>query len=656
MSDRAQTTRRGTDRVRRRGPAPRALTALLEAVNEGAATLSEDGVLTWCNARFAEILARPRRRLRGAPLSAFVAPEDRDVLGVLLGRGRIGESLAEVALLARGATRVPACLALRPLRAGGRPLLGAVVTDLSEQKHSEEMLAAEQLTRSMLEQAAEAIVVCDEEGVVIRASRAARRLCGGDPLLKPFRAAFPVRLSPRRTGGPRSSPALVAAALRGGVRRGLEGRLSREDGAVFDLQLSAGPLRGPRGRIVGCVVTLTDVSAHRRAETDREQLLRQVSALARHLAHQEKWLQGVLDSMPIPLVLAEPGSGRVTFANDAADRITGGYFAAGAPAGDRRWSATGPYGTPLSEEELPVRRAVRGERLEGDEVHWCGPHGRPTLMSFSERLPALHGHPEAVVVSFLDISKLKQAEQELQDAIRVRDEFLSIASHELKTPLTTMSLQVDGMLRAGAAHPERRLPDFMVPKVETMRRQCDRLAKLINDLLDVSRIRAGRLELVLEEVNLGALAREVCDRFFHEANAAGSRIEVDAEAGVVGRWDRGRLDQVLTNLVSNAIKYGAGRPIRVEVAASRRSASVSVRDQGIGIAREHQERIFNRFERAVSSQNFRGMGLGLWIAREIVERLGGAIALDSEPGRGSCFTASLPLRARVPRPAAASAA
>ena len=254
------------------------------------------------------------------------------------------------------------------------------------------------------------------------------------------------------------------------------------------------------------------------------------------------------------------------------------------------------------------------------------------------------------MVSFLDVSKLKRTEQELQAAICARDEFLSIASHELKTPLTTLILHLEALMRAAASRSERRLPDFVLPKVETMRRQCGRLAQLINDLLDVSRIRAGRLELVIEEVNLGTLAREVVERFRHEASVAGSRLEMTAEAGVVGHWDRSRLDQVVTNLVSNAVKYGGGGPIELEVSSTRRGATVSVRDHGIGIAQEHQERIFQRFERAVSSRHFRGMGLGLWIAREIVERLGGEIRVESAPGRGSRFTVSLPLRSRVPRP------
>lgn len=619
-------------------------------MNEGAATLSEAGSILYCNPRFAEIAMRPRRRLHGVSLSSLVVTEDRPTLEALLQRG--GPKQTEVALRVHGGTRIPTLMAVHPLNAGGRRLLGLIMTDLSEQKHSEEMLAAEQLTRSMLEQAAEAIVVCDEEGLVVRASRAARRLCSQDPLLRTFRAAFPVRLRGARGRG--GVAALVAMALRGRVHRGLEGRLRREDGEVFDLQLSAGPLRGPRGTIVGCVVTLTDVSAHRAAEADREELLRRVRALAGRLANQEKWLQAVLDSMPTPLVLAAPRTGRVLFANEAADRVTEGFFKVSMPASGKRWSATDGDGRSVCARDLPLPRATRGEKLEGDAVQWHNPSGkRCTLMSFSEKLPAMYGHPETVVVSFLDVSKLKQTEEQLQEAVRSRDDFLSIASHELKTPLTTMSLQVDGMLRGSEAHPDKRLPEWMAPRIRTLRRQCERLAHLIDDLLDVSRIRAGRLELVLEEVDIGNLAREVVERFVHEAAAAACVVTVDAASGIVGRWDRSRLDQVITNLVSNAIKYGAGKPIRVAVEGTRRSAKVAVRDHGIGVAPEHQTRIFQRFERAVTAERFRGMGLGLWISRQIVERLGGTIQLESTPGKGACFIVELPLEARPRRAASA---
>jgi signal transduction histidine kinase len=231
---------------------------------------------------------------------------------------------------------------------------------------------------------------------------------------------------------------------------------------------------------------------------------------------------------------------------------------------------------------------------------------------------------------------------EATDAIKARDEFLSIAGHELKTPLAAMSLQVHGLLRLyerGEAPTAARA----IERLQKTVAQTGRLGKLIDQLLDVSRITSGRLKLEPEQVDLLELTREVVARFADDAARAGSPIELRAGGPVIGRWDRMRLDQVLGNLLSNAVKYGTAKPVFVEVSSAEGKARVSVRDQGIGIALEHQARIFGRFERAVSARHYGGFGLGLWIARQVVEVHGGAIALSSAPGAGSTFTVELPL-------------
>ncbi len=226
-----------------------------------------------------------------------------------------------------------------------------------------------------------------------------------------------------------------------------------------------------------------------------------------------------------------------------------------------------------------------------------------------------------------------------QQAIAQRDEFLSIASHELNTPLTTLKLQMD-LLR------HKQSPDLAEnPRLTASARQVDRLAQLVKTLLDVSRLTARRLELEPEEVDLVELAREVVTRQTPEASLAGSTFHVEAAEAVYVQADRLRLDQALSNLVSNAVKYGAGGPIHVRVESSQTLARVSVRDHGIGIPPEHQTRIFDRFERAVSSRNFGGFGLGLWIVRQIADAHGGAVRLQSEPGQGATFTLELPRRA-----------
>jgi signal transduction histidine kinase len=168
-----------------------------------------------------------------------------------------------------------------------------------------------------------------------------------------------------------------------------------------------------------------------------------------------------------------------------------------------------------------------------------------------------------------------------------------------------------------------------------------RLASLIDELLDVSRISEGRLSLQPERLDLAELAREIAARFAEEKRAA-PPIAVRAEGPVVGQWDRRRLEQVVENLVSNAVKYGAGSPVEVEVALDG-SARLTVADGGAGIAARDQARIFERFERAVPSRTVAGLGLGLWIVREIVTASGGTVSVESELNRGSKFTVRLPL-------------
>jgi signal transduction histidine kinase/CHASE1-domain containing sensor protein len=240
-----------------------------------------------------------------------------------------------------------------------------------------------------------------------------------------------------------------------------------------------------------------------------------------------------------------------------------------------------------------------------------------------------------LVAAAVDTARLYR---DAQDAVRERDEFLSIASHELKTPLTSLALQSES-LRAAARRGDA---EGTARKADVVRRNVKRLAALVASMLDLSRIRAGRLELELEDVDLAEVAREVVGRFEDEAHRAGCTLALDAPEPVVGHWDRLRVDQVVTNLLSNAVKYGPGKPVEVRVGTTGGERAVlSVRDHGIGISAEDQRRIFDQFERAVSDRHYGGFGLGLWIVRSIVESLGGTVRVESAPGEGSTFTVEL---------------
>jgi PAS domain S-box-containing protein len=247
--------------------------------------------------------------------------------------------------------------------------------------------------------------------------------------------------------------------------------------------------------------------------------------------------------------------------------------------------------------------------------------------------------------SCVDITARKQLERELLDAVRARDEFLSIASHELKTPLTSLQLQLESLLRT-LGKKTGQLPDSeRIGRNAAMAfEKTLHLGEMINVLLDVTRIAEGRLHLDCEEVELGRLARDVVQRLNEPASRAGCAIELYVEDEAGGMWDRFRIEQVLTNVLTNAIKYGAGMPVEMTVSRRGDSARVSVVDHGPGISAEHQRRIFERFARFAPAKHYGGFGLGLWISREVVEAHGGHIAVESRAGSGTTFHIDLPIR------------
>jgi PAS domain S-box-containing protein len=241
-------------------------------------------------------------------------------------------------------------------------------------------------------------------------------------------------------------------------------------------------------------------------------------------------------------------------------------------------------------------------------------------------------------------NELEELTTALQRAVHARDEFLSMASHELRTPLTSLQLTVQGLIRTLERNSHALSHEVLAAKLGAADKQVRRQVKLVECLLDVSRIADGGLKLEPERLDLSQVAHDVAERFEEELCASGSVLTLRTDA-VIGDWDRLRVDQVLTNLLSNAVKYGKGKPIELTVEADRERARVSVADRGIGIDPDDQPRLFQRFARAVPDERYSGLGLGLWISRRIVEASGGRILLSSAPGSGSTFTIELPLAA-----------
>ena len=271
--------------------------------------------------------------------------------------------------------------------------------------------------------------------------------------------------------------------------------------------------------------------------------------------------------------------------------------------------------------------------------------------SFSE---ARHLHPDdRAFISLLaqhcahGLERARLYEKALE-AVRLRDDFLSVAGHELRTPLSTLQMQLSLLLEksgkaSGNASTSGVGDDMGIADGQAVLRTLQRLLKMADELLDVSRIRAGRLRLELEPVELCSLVREVSLRTAAERHAAPDHLVIEATGTIVGSWDPLRLELLVTNLVSNACKYGGGKPVHICARPHDRGAEIVVRDQGGGIAEADQKRIFERFERGTNPTGFAGLGLGLWIAREIAQAHGGEILLRSTIDEGSEFTVLLPL-------------
>ncbi|XYH93492.1 ATP-binding protein [Sorangium sp. So ce1128] len=397
------------------------------------------------------------------------------------------------------------------------------------------------------------------------------------------------------------------------------------------------PLRGPAGNPEGICGIATDITSRKQAEDV--------------LRHSYSLLEATLESTEDGILVVD-GARRIVRHNHRLAqmwRIPTDVLASGSADVFLAFA-----GGQLREPELflqsvrhldadPEASAFDTFPLRNEQVFEC--YTQPQRLG---------GRVAGRVWSFRDITARVHAEQQrdrlllderraraaAEEAIHLRDEFLLIASHELRTPVTTLQLSIQslGQKLSRGMDIER-----VRSAVALSGRQIKRLANLVDMLLDVSQIQAGTLELNRAPVALRELVAEVVTHFGDQLAQSGSTLAMRAEQPVTGWWDRYRLEQVVTNLLTNAIKFGERAPIEIRVTAEGGVARLSVTDHGIGIPAEVRTQLFERFRRGVSSRNYGGLGLGLYITRTIVEAHGGRIHLSSEVGLGSTFCVELPL-------------
>jgi PAS domain S-box-containing protein len=432
----------------------------------------------------------------------------------------------------------------------------------------------------------------------------------------------------------------------------------RKDGTRFWANVVMTALRDTDGKIEGFVKVTRDQTAKHAAQEserrlERERAVRAASEAAREeLERARAWLATTLFCIGEG-VLATDTAGRVTMMNAVAEKLTGWTEAEakGRPLDDvfpmisekTRSRRPDPVSTVLRERRtvaLPDQTMLRSRR--GSEV--------PIDDSAS---PIIDGNGVLLgaVLVFRDQTRQREVQKErerLHDetvaALRARNTFLSSASHELRGPLSAMKLRLETLLRAGSRPGSASIPSSARELVDAAARQADKLVRLVNGLLDLSRITAGRLRLTVERMDLTDATRDVVARLRDEANG-GLDIGVDAPEAIWGCWDPMRIEQVIENLVSNAEKFGKSRPVEVSVSGSAGHAHLVVRDHGVGIAPEERDRLFQPFLAGGSARRHGGLGMGLYVVDQIVRAHGGSIHVESQLGSGSTFDVELPFDA-----------
>lgn len=396
---------------------------------------------------------------------------------------------------------------------------------------------------------------------------------------------------------------------------------TKDHGCWFIMRV--GPYRTVNNVIAGVVVTFSDVTELKKAQESNNRLAAIVESSS-------------------DAIISKNLNSIVTSWNEAAEAMFG-------------YRAQEIIGRPITtlfpeerlhEEKMILSAIFKGEKVSHYETERLTKDGTKLQVSVSvSPIKDVSGKIIGAAKIVRDITAQKETENALKEAVRSRDEFLSIASHELKTPLTSLKINIQMRKRSALAKDASAFTfDKLVHMTESDDRQINRITHLIDDMLDITRIQTGKLAINPTPVELCSLVKEVADRYTEQLAAARCELSIDPCMPIHGEWDHFRIEQVVTNLLNNAIKYGAGRPINIKVEQTGDTARISVKDYGIGIAKEDQKRIFEQFERAVRPNEVSGLGLGLYIVTQILKAHAGSIHVISEVGKGAEFIVELPLK------------
>jgi PAS domain S-box-containing protein len=584
----------------------------------------------------------------------FLPDRSRNGFEALLRAADGHESRGELELLGHNGQVVPAYLSVSVISDGEKRRFCLVATDLRTQKRSDEIVAAESLARSVLDQAAEAIIVCDEQGRVIRASRAASDLCGRNPLLRTFDEVFTLDFSAAQGAG--AGPhnvrpgRLAAEVLNGKVLWAAPANLRRPDGSQADVLVSATALRGAEDKTIGCVVNLVEITDLSRAQ--------------QALAESEARFRSVLDESRDVIYRLNVQTGRYEYISPAAEAVVG--FSVDelmAMDGEASLEMIHPDDVPAM-QAAGARLLATGkadleyrQRAKNGEYRWISNH----MSLVKDSL----GRPLYRNGNIRDITERKQAEDklrasnlELAEADRRKNDFMAVLSHELRNPLAPIRNSTYILERAVPGGEQARRA------VAVIERQAGQLARLVDDLLDVTRITRNKIQLQRETLELNDLARHTIEDQRSLFDKAEVRLEFNpAPAPVFVDVDRNRVAQIIGNLLQNAAKFtgrGGATRITISTEAAEKRAVIQIANTGVGMTPEMLSRLFQPFSQADSTldRSKGGLGLGLALVKGLAELHGGDVTAHSAGlGQGAEFVVRLPLameKSAAPQPSASA--
>jgi PAS domain S-box-containing protein len=496
-----------------------------------------------------------------------------------------------------------------------------VARDVTERKQAAEtrlQLAA------IVESSDDAIIGKTLDGIITNWNMAAERMYGytaKEAVGQPITLLFP----PDRQD---EFATIMQQITRGERVDHIETKRVRKDGTIIAVSVTISPIKDSDGTIIGASAIARDITRQKRLEAEVKQSRQQLEVVLHHIADG---------------ITVQDRSGAIIYANDAGAKLCGFASAQELLALDleqlrtyylERFELKDEFGQPLSYTALPATNALQGERYTQALVNYIDKHTGKSLWSVVKASPIFdaQGQVQFAITIFSDLTERMELEQR-------KDTFMSMASHELKTPVTSLKGFTQLLKRRVEKQDMQGSSDLLV-RMET---QIARLTKLIEDLLDVSKIQAGGLEYAEERIAIDALIQDSIETIQHINTTHSIRIHGTSHKYVIG--DSDRLGQVFINLMTNAIKYSPqATRVDVSIAAAHDEVLVGVRDYGVGIPEEHLSKVFERFYRVhdAKEQTIPGLGMGLYIAHEIVKRHGGRIWVESTERKGATFYVALP--------------